>query len=124
MPTLDSLDVRTVSVSISDPLIVQAEAAIRNAFRIERNKSCASKNLYVQGGIQYARKAAALNGTVLYTLEVSYDDEVVFARVSMLSNAVGTRFQLIYSIPGPCEGGPQEQLAVSALGTLNQVYLL
>jgi hypothetical protein len=120
MPNLldqDSVDVRSVSVSISDPLIVQAEGAIRTAFNIERNKTCASKNMYVQGAIQYARKELALNGTVLYTLEVNYDDEVVFARVAMLPNPVGARFQLIFSIPAPCEGGPQDQLAVSALGT-------
>mmetsp|Transcript_41868 Transcript_41868/g.87501 ORF Transcript_41868/g.87501 Transcript_41868/m.87501 type:complete len:192 (-) Transcript_41868:9-584(-) len=125
MPNLldqDSLGVRSVSVSISDPLIVQAEAAIRTAFNIERNKTCASKNLYAQGGVQYARKAMASNGTVIYTLEVNYDDEVVFARVGMLP--VGTRFQLISSIPGPCDGGPQDQLAVSALGTLNYLSVL
>jgi hypothetical protein len=112
----DSLDLGSVSVSISDPLVIQAEKAIRTAFNTERNKSCVSKNISdVQGEIQYARKAMALNGTVLYTLEVNFDDEVVFARVVMLPSKVGTRFQLIFSIPGPCDGGPLDQLAVSAL---------
>ena len=114
----DALDLRSVSVSISDPLIVEAEAAIRAAFNIGRNKSCASKNRYdVQGEIQYARKAMALNGSVLFTLEVNFDDEVVFARVAMLPSTVDTQFRLIFSIPGPCDDGPLEQLAVSALGT-------
>jgi hypothetical protein len=114
---LDSLDLRGVSVSISDPLVVQAEKAIRNAFNMDRNNSCASKNLSdVQGEIQYARKAMALNGTVMFTLEVNFDDEVVFARVAMLPDKVDTQFQLIFSIPGPCDGGLQDQLAVSALG--------
>ncbi len=113
----DALDLRSISVSISDPLIVQAETAIRTAFNTERNKSCVSKNRYdVHGTIQYARKATALNGTVLYTLEINFDDEVVFARVAMLPNTGFNQFQLIFSIPGPCEGGPLDQLAVSALG--------
>ncbi len=112
-----ALDLRSASASISDPLILQAETAIRTAFNTERNKSCAFKNRYdVQGEIQYARKAMALNGTVLYTLEVDFDDEVVFARVAMLPNTVGARFQVLSSIPGPCDGGPLDQLAVSALG--------
>ncbi len=122
MPDLlgpDSLDLISVSVSISDPLVVQAKKAIRTAFNLERNKSCALKNLSdVQGEIQYARKAMALNGTVMYTLEVNFDDGVVFARVAMLPTKVGSQFQLIFSIPGPCDGGPLDQLAVSALGKL------
>ena len=94
-------------------MVVQAAEAIRTAFNIERNTTCASKNLYgVQGGIQYARKAVALNGTVMYTMEVNFDDEVVLARVAMLPNTVGKRFQLIFSAPGPCDDGPQDQLAV------------
>jgi hypothetical protein len=113
----DSLDLRSIAVSISDPLVVQAEKAIRAAFNLERNRSCTSKNLsYVQGEILYARKAMALNGTVLYTLEVQFDDEAVFARVALLPNTVDAQFQLIFSIPGPCEGELQDQLAVSALG--------
>ena len=121
MPNLfdqDSLDLRSVPVSVADPLIVQAGGAIRTAFNIERNKTCPSKKIYkVQGAIQYARKAVASNGTFLYTLEVSFNDEVVFARVAMSPKKVGTRFQLIFSIPGPCEDRPQDQLAVSSLGT-------
>jgi hypothetical protein len=121
MPNLfdeDSLDL----MSVSDPLIVQAEEAIRTAFNIERNKTCASKNHYgVPGAIQYARKEVALNGTVMYTLEVNFDDDVVLARVAMLPNTVGKQFQLNFSIPGPCDDGPQDQLAVSALGTYNHI---
>ncbi len=125
MPNLldpDSLDRRSISVLISDPLVVQAEKAIRTAFNIERNKTCASKNISdVPGEIQYARKAMALNGTVLYTLEVNVDDEVVLARLAMLPNKVSTEFQLIFSVPGPCDGTLQDQLAVSALGTQKYV---
>ena len=114
----DSLDLRSVPVTISDPLVVQAGEAIRSAFNIERNQTCTSKALYaVQGVIQYARKAQALNGTAQYTLEVDFGDEVVFARVAMQPNTVGARFELIFSIPGPCKGEQQDQLAVSALGT-------
>jgi hypothetical protein len=113
----DLLNLRSVPVSISDSLILQAEKALRTAFNIERNKSCASKNLSdVQGEILYARKATALNGTVLYTLEINFGDAVVFARVALLPNTGDNQFQLISSIPGPCDVGPLDQLAVSALG--------
>jgi hypothetical protein len=115
---LDQHSLNLMSVSISDPSIMQAEKAIRTAFNIERNKSCASKNMSdVQGEILYARKEMALNGTVLYTLEVNFNDEVVFARVAMQPGTVDTHFQLISSIPGPCDDELLDQLAVSELGT-------
>ena len=39
----DALDLRSAAVSTSDPLIAQAETAIRTAFNTERNKSCSFK---------------------------------------------------------------------------------
>ena len=113
----DSLDLNSVLVSVADPLVIQAGEAIRNAFNAQRQSSCASLGLYgTKGAVQYAKKAVASDGTVLYTLEVVFDTSAVFARVALLPSVVGAKFQVIFSIPGPCEGEMQEQLAVSALG--------
>ena len=68
------------------------------------------------GAVQYAKKAVALNGTVLYTLEIVFETNAVLGRVALLPNKFGPKFQVIFSIPDPCEGEIQEQLAVSALG--------
>jgi hypothetical protein len=113
----DSLDLNSVLVSVADPLVVQAGEAIRNAFNAQRMTVCPSLSVYsTRGAIQYAKKAVALNGTVLYTLEIVFDTKAVLGRVALLPNNVGPKFQVIFSIPGPCEGKIQEQLAVSALG--------
>ncbi len=117
--TLDqtSLDLRSISVPISDPLTVEAGRAILSAVNIERNRTCASKGLHDgEVAIQYARKAMGVNGTATYTLEVDFGNDVVFARVAMLPSKVGTQFRVIFTIPGPCEDGVQNLLAVSALG--------
>jgi hypothetical protein len=113
----DALDLSSILVSAADPLVVQAGEAIRNAFNAQRTTVCASMKLYsAVGAIQYAKKAVALNGTVLYTLEIVFGTNAVLARVALRQNNVGAKFQVIFSIPGPCEGRIQEQLAVSALG--------
>jgi hypothetical protein len=114
----DSLDLNSVLVSVADPLVVQAGEAIRNAINAQRTTACSSMDLYItRGAIQYAKKAVALNGTVLYTLEIVFDTNAVLGRVALLPNNVGSKFQVIFSIPGACDGEIQEQLAVSALGT-------
>ena len=113
----DSVDRNSVLVSVADPLVIQAAEAIRNAFNSQRTMSCASLGYYnVRGVIQYAKKTDASNGTTLYTLEVVFGDSPVFARVAMQPASLNAKFQLIFSIPGPCEGGVREQLAVSAQG--------
>jgi hypothetical protein len=97
----DSLDLNSVLVSAADPLVVQAGEAIRNAFNAQRTAVCASMKLYSAGGaIQYAKKAVALNGTVLYTLEIVFGTNAVLARVALQPKNVGAKFQVIFSIPG------------------------
>ena len=117
----DSLDLASVLISVADPLVIQAGEAVRNAFNAQRKATCSSIGLHnTRGAIQYAKKAVQSNGTVLYTMEIVFGDDAIFARVALLPNKVGAKFQLILSIPqaGPCESGVQEQLALSALGTL------
>lgn len=114
----DLLDPDSIPVSLADPLAVQAGEAIRNAFNAQRSITCPSMNLYnSRGDIQYVKKIEESNGTVMFTLEIVFDEDVVFARVALLPNNLGSTFQLIISTPGPCESGVQEQLAVSARGT-------
>ena len=113
----DLLDNTSILVSSADPLVLQAGEVIRNAFNSQRTAACASINLYnARGTVQYAKRAE-MNGTVYYTLEVAFGGEVVFSRVKLLPKSLSAKFQLIFSIPGPCESGVQEQLAVSAFGT-------
>jgi hypothetical protein len=115
----DSVDRDSVFVSVADPLVIQAAEAVRNAFNAQRTASCASLGYFnARGATQYAKKAYESNGTTLYTLEIVFGDSAVFARVALQPKSSGTRFQLIFSIPGPCEDGVREQLAVSALGAL------
>jgi hypothetical protein len=114
----DLLDRNSVLISAPDPLAIQAGEAVRIAFNAQRTEECKSMDLYhAQGAIQYAKKAEESNGTVHYTLEIVFDGDAVLARVDMLPDSRGATFQLIFSIPAPCESGLREQLAVSALGT-------
>jgi hypothetical protein len=114
----DLLDSDSVQVSLADPLAVQAGEAIRNSFNAQRATTCPSINLYnTRGDIQYVKKLEESNGTVMYTLEIVFDEDVVFARVALLPKNLGSKFELIISTPGPCESGVQEQLAVSVRGT-------
>jgi hypothetical protein len=118
----DSLDLESVIISVADPLVVQTGETIRNTFNAQRKAACPSLELYsTRGAIQYAKKAVQSNGTILYTMEIVFGDEAIFARVALLPDNNGAKFQMILSVPGPCEGGVQEQLAISALGTLTMV---
>jgi hypothetical protein len=111
------LDLKSIFTSVADPLVIQAGEAVRNEFNTVRKTSCVSMGHYTtQGTIQYAKKAVALDGTTLYSLEIVFGTSAVFARVTLLPLNVGKKFQVILSTPGPCEGEIQEQLAVSSLG--------
>jgi hypothetical protein len=116
----DSLDLDSVLISVADPLVIQAGEAIRNAFNSQRKTKCTSMKRYnSRGAIQYAKKLVQSNGTVLYTMEIVLGNDAIFARVALLPNqaVISSKFHLILSIPGPCEGEVREQLAISALGT-------
>jgi hypothetical protein len=114
----DLLDAVSAQVSLADPLAVQACEAIRSAINAQRAAVCPSMDPYsTRGDIQYAKKQVESNGTVMYTMEIDFESDVVFARVALLPSSLDLRFQLIFSAPGPCESGVQEQLAVSARGT-------
>ncbi len=114
----DSVDLNSVLISVAEPLVIQAAEAVRNAFNTQRKTACASLGYFnARGDIQYAKKADESNGTTLYTLEIVFGDSAVFAQVVLLPSNLNAKFQLISSIPGPCEDGVREQLAVSALGT-------
>jgi hypothetical protein len=117
----DLLDADSAQVSLADPLAVQAGEAIRSAFNAHRAAVCPSMDLYnTRGDIQYAKKQVESNGTVMYSLEIDFESNrsnVVFARVALLPVSLDLKFQLIFSAPGPCDSGIQEQLAVSARGT-------
>ncbi len=120
----DTLDRESVLISVADPLVIRAGEYIRNAFNAQRKKTCKSMKLYnSRGVIQYAKKAVETDGTVLYTLEIVFDNAAVFARVALLPNNADAKFNLVLSIPSPCDGEIQEQLAVSSLGTLIHLCL-
>jgi hypothetical protein len=113
----DSRDRNSVLISAADPLVLQAGEAIRLAFNAQRATACPSISPYsTRGAIQYAKKAAETNGTFLYTLEIVFGGEAVYARVMMIPKNPSAKFRLVFSIPGPCEVGVEEQLAVSANG--------
>ena len=123
----DLLDQLSVAVSVADPLVLRAGEAVRNAFNIQRRTDCPSIGTYNKSGaVQYAKKAVETNGTVLYTLEVVFGSTAVYARVALQPSTKNTAayFQLLVSIPAPCEDKAPDQLAVSALGACAHAMML
>ncbi len=115
----DLLEQLSVAVSVADPLVIRAGEAVRNTFNTQRRADCPSVGSYNKSGaIQYAKKAVEPNGTALYTLEVVFGSHAVYARVALQPSTKNATayFQLLLSIPGPCEAEAPDQLAVSALG--------
>ena len=115
----DLLDQLSVAVSVADPLVLRAGEAVRNTFNNQRRANCPSMGTYNKSGsVQYAKKAIETNGTALYTLEVVLGRTAVYARVALQPSTKNTTayFQLLLSIPAPCEAEAPDQLAVSALG--------
>jgi hypothetical protein len=110
-------------VPVDDPYVLNAEKFIRNATNAQRLTYCSNMALYDQiGTVQAAKKRVDENSTVHYTIEVSYGNSTVFSRILMLPdtrNGSNPFFELIISIPGPCENELQDQLAVSSQGTYN-----
>ena len=115
----DLLDQLSIAVSVADPLVLRAGEAARSTFNTQRRADCPSIGTYNKSGaIQYAKKAVETNGTALYTLEVVFGRTAIYARVALQPSTKNTTayFQLLLSIPGPCEAEAPDQLAVSALG--------
>jgi hypothetical protein len=116
-------------VPLDDPKVLQAGEVIRNETNSQRLKNCAHMMLFDQVGIiQSAKKGIELNGTVLYTIEVSFGNSTIFARISIFFDArqsANLHFEIKTIIPGPCENELQNQLAVSSQGEIyaSRVFL-
>ena len=127
----DSLEV----LPVDNPLVARAADAIRISINSQRRLDCPALHAYDEPGIvKYAKRGIVASGGGQYRLEVVFGNDVVFGRVVHLpkdrqlidptaqtalddpTNLDG-RFELLSSVPGPCEDGEPEQLAVSAEGT-------
>ena len=127
----DSLEV----LPVDNPLVARAADAIRISINSRRRLDCPALHAYDEPGIvKYAKRGIVASGGGQYRLEVVFGNDVVFGRVVHLpkdrqlidptaqtalddpTNLDG-RFELLSSVPGPCEDGEPEQLAVSAEGT-------
>jgi hypothetical protein len=126
----DSLQV----LPVDNPLVVRAAEALRISINSQRRLNCPALHAYDEPGvIKYAKRGIVASGGGQYRLEVVFGNDVVFGRVVHLpknrqlidptaqtalddpSNLDG-RFELLSSVPGPCDDGVPEQLAVSAEG--------
>ena len=126
----DSLDV----IPVDDPSVVRAAEALRIAFNSRRRLTCPALHSFDEPGtVKYAKRGLAAGGKSQYRLEVVFGNDVVLARLAHLPKSQQTvdptaqatlddptnldgRFELVSSVPGPCDDGVPEQLAVSATG--------
>jgi hypothetical protein len=109
------------NVAVDDPMTMQAVEALRDSFNIQRRVSCSCAAQYDKPGvIQFAKRSITRNGSVIFTFEVVFGNDSVFARISTRSERTdldgGQKFQVVSSVPGPCEIEPQQQLAISSRG--------
>ncbi len=119
---------------IDDPKVVRAAEALRFSFNSQRRHDCPARSEITKPGtIKYAKRGMVTDGYGQYKMEVAFGNEVVLARISHLpknkqltdpasqtalddpKNLDG-RFELLSSVPKPCENGIAEQLVVSATG--------
>jgi hypothetical protein len=116
------------NVAIDDPMAMQAVEALRESFNIQRRVSCSSTAQYDKPGvIQFAKRSITRNGSASFTVEVVFGNDSVFARISTCAERTdldgGQKFQVVASVPGPCEIEPQQQLAISSRGAPRSVTL-
>ncbi len=116
------------NVAIDDPMAMQAVEALRNSFNSPRRVNCTSTAQYDKSGvIQFAKRSITRNGSVIFTVEVVFGNDSVFARISTRSERTdldgGQKFQVVSSVPGPCEIEPQQQLAISSRGAPRLITL-
>jgi hypothetical protein len=121
-------------VPVDDFHALRAAEALRMNFNAARLANCPATRSYDEPGkIQYAKRGMVGNGLSQYKLEVVFGNDVIFARLAHLDESAQTvdpstlmalndtdnlngRFQLMSSIPGPCEDAVPEQLAISVAG--------
>jgi hypothetical protein len=127
---------------IDDPKVVRAAEALRFSFNSQRRHECPARSEITKpGNIKYAKRGIVVDGYGQYKMEVAFGNEVVLARISHLpknkqltdpasqtalddpKNLDG-RFELLSSVPKPCENGIAEQLVVSATGDCGSTALL
>ena len=101
--------------SAEDYVALQAAEMVRSTFNRHRLADCSSLPAYNQpGAIQYTIKWTDSKGRVIYSMEILFGEEVVFAQVVLLSNNSGV--QLLSSTPEPCITGIEDQLAITFQG--------
>ena len=124
-----------VLLPVDDPKVLRAAEALRIAFNSQRRQNCPALRPYDQPGkIKYAKRGMGDEGLGIYKIEVVFsDNDVVLGRVGHLPRSqqlvdpeaqaalndtrnLDGRFELLSSVPGPCDNGIPEQLAVSATG--------
>jgi hypothetical protein len=120
---LDEDDYYSIGMSVkesrpvNDPEVIEVEKSFRKSFNELRRKNCASFKVYnIQGRIQFAKRSMGKAGLVQYDLEVVFGNETVFARISKGKRADKSSFELVSSVPAPCDDGVDDQIAISSAG--------
>ena len=105
----------TGDIGISTDLVgSQAAETVRFAFNSQRTASCANLPAYTQpGAVQFSIQTSDIGGNVTYSMEIKFGEDAVYAQVAALAN---NEFQLISSVPDPCAGKAEDQLAVTFTG--------
>ncbi len=102
---------------VNDAEVISVENALRKSINEERRFNCASFKVHNNPGrIRFAKRSFGKGGRVRYELEVTFDDETVFARISKGKGAAKTSFKIDSRVPAPCEDGVNESIAVSFAG--------
>ena len=114
----DGLDLPAV-----DPVLVkQAEAKVHTWLNHQRERYCRKFTTYQKSGHVNFATQNLIGGKQQYLLEVKYGTEIFLARVSM--EIIGSKinaqneFKVLDLVPGPCETGFKNQLAVTTEGAL------
>ena len=111
---VNGLDLLTVDAE----LVKQAEAVVHAWLNSKRRENCKTLRTYTEAGKVHLAAQNFSQGKQQVLLEVKYSTEVFFARVSVAEGKLdtGTQIELVELVPGPCETGFKNGLAVTAEG--------
>jgi hypothetical protein len=97
---------------VNDPEVIEVEKFLRESFNEERRLNCASLKVHKEHGhIQFVKRSMGKEGVVQYDLEVVFGEETVFASMQAKPS-----FQIVSSVPAPCDDGVKDEIAVSLGG--------
>ena len=104
-------------------LVKQAEAEVHRRLNYERKNNCSELKTFSKSGKVNFAAQNFTKGMQQILLEVKYGTEIFFARVSVITSGIKSsthaKFNVKELVPGPCDTGFKNGLAVTVEGTLS-----